>query len=409
MRKDDDQRAWSQPAGEERGRQQRRFPLSHRLLGRTASRSLARRRRPDRALTAEPVRTPLLATGASVLALPVLAVVVFFGSGAADPPAASMTCSVVSDPAAAATVLGSDTIQVTAEQTANARVIVAAAKTLGMPQEASAVGIMAAYQESRLLVLANPTVPESLAYAHQGVGSDRDSLGTFQQRPSQGWGTVAQLMDPGYAAVAFLGRLAEVPSWQRLPLWQAAQAVQHSADGTMYMQWEPLATAVTAALWLGADGSLNCTNGGVPATGSGGPFPPEACSVVPDPTTGRGCLTPRMLNVASQLLAQGWSISCWDAHEWNPTSDHPLGQACDVFPGRAGVLPSAQQQARGDDLAASLQGSAAQTGVSYVIWYGRIWSVGRATEGWRPYNGGGVYDPASITGGHYDHVHISVY
>jgi len=116
-----------------------------------------------------------------------------------------------------------------------------------------------------------------------------------------------------------------------------------------------------------------------------------------------------MLNIATQLKSQGWSISCWDAHAWNPTSDHPLGRACDVFPGRGGVLPTAAEKANGDALAATLQASAAQTGVSYLIWYGQIWSVERADEGWRPYGGGGVYDPGSITGGHFDHVHISVY
>ncbi len=48
--------------------------------------------------------------------------------------------------------------------------------------------------------------------------------------------------------------------------------------------------------------------------------------------------------------------------------------------------------------------------MSYLIWYGRIWSVERADEGWRPYNGaGGIYDETSVTGGHYDHVHVSMY
>jgi len=355
------------------------------------------------------VATPVLAAGAGVLALPMIAVAVFFGSGAADPtPAAAGTvCTVVTDPAAAGTDPG--TTQVTGEQVENARVTLSAARALGMSQQAGVIALMTAYQESKLLVLANPTVPESLTYPHQGEGHDHDSIGTFQQRPSMGWGTVAQLMDPGYAATTFLQALAKVPGWQSLPAWQAAQAVQASADGTAYAQWEPLAAAITTALWDGAAGALQCTASGGPISGPGGAFGAEACSVRPDPTTGGGCLTPRMLNIAAQLMAQGWNLSCWDAHAWNPTSDHPHGRACDVFPGRGGVLPSPEQKARGDALAATLQGSAAQTGVSYLIWYGQIWSVDRSDEGWRPYNGGGIYDPASITGGHYDHVHISVY
>jgi hypothetical protein len=57
---------------------------------------------------------------------------------------------------------------------------------------------------------------------------DRDSLGLFQQRPSQGWGTPAQVTDPAYAARKFYDGLDEVDGWERLPLWQAAQAVQRS-------------------------------------------------------------------------------------------------------------------------------------------------------------------------------------
>lgn len=76
--------------------------------------------------------------------------------------------------------------------------------------------------------------------------------------------------------------------------------------------------------------------------------------------------------------------------------------------------PAPASSARGDALAAGLQASAAQTGVNYLIWSGRIWSVDRAAEGWRPYTGAGVYNttpttPAGITGGHYDHVDISVF
>ncbi len=355
--------------------------------------------------------SPLLAAGAGLLAVPFLAVSVFLGSGAADPTRTGSTCTVVVDPAGTPTSgsTGTGNVQITNDQVANARTILAATKALGLPQQAGAVAVMTAYQESKLLVLANPKVPESLSYPHQGTGSDHDSVGTFQQRPSMGWGSVAQLMDPAYAATRFLQSLLAVPGWQSLPAWQAAQAVQASADGTQYAQWTDLSTAITAALWDGATGTLQCTAGGTAVTGPGGAFPPEACSVRPDPTSGRGCLTPRTLNIAVQLMAQGWHLACWDAHAWNPSSDHPKGKACDAFPGRGGVLPTPEQKAHGDALAASLQASAAETGVKYLIWYGRWWKTGDPADAWNPYNGGGVYDPASITGGHYDHVHVSVF
>lgn len=344
---------------------------------------------------------------AGVLALPLVAVAIFFGSGAADPPpVGEVFCAAVSDQGDGGRET-EGTTELNREQVDNARVILDAARAQGLPREAAVVALMAAYQESKLLVLANPTVPESLSRPHQGQASNADSVGTFQQRPSTGWGTVAQLMDPTFAATAYLRALANVPRWQELPAWRAAQAVQASVDGRRYEQWEPLARGIFDALVDGGPGALNCS-AAVELTGPGGDLPPEACSVRPDPTTGRGCLTPRTLNLANQLVAGGWRVSCWDAHEWNPDSDHPLGKACDVFPGRGGVLPSAAERAAGDALAASLQASAARTGVAYLIWSGRQWSSARADEGWRPYGGGGVYDPDSVVGGHFDHIHISI-
>ncbi len=142
----------------------------------------------------------------------------------------------------------------------------------------------------------------------------------------------------------------------------------------------------------------------------GFPVPPkEACSVTPDPTTDRGCLTPRTAVLAKWLVDQGWTTTCWDEHAWSPKSDHPLGRACDVFPGRGGVRPTAEQKARGDELANKLKTEAIANNVNYIIWYGKIWSVEHADEGWRKYDGGGVYNAQEIIGGHYDHLHISVF
>ena len=366
----------------------------------------------------------LLATGAGLLAVPVLAVTMFLGSGAADPLPAGTVCTVTATSSGAASAAngtavgpaGGSAVSLSGEQATNARIIVAASKTLGLPQQAAAIGIMTARQETALLVLANPTVVGSDSYPHQGAGSDHDSVGLFQQRPSQGWGTVGELMDPGYATTTFLRSLIAVPGWQQLPPWQAAQAVQHSADGTAYAQWTSLGAAVAGALWDGTGGRLVCTSTPVGGAfgGPGGAFAPQACSVVPDPSTGTGCLTPRMAALYAQLVGQGWHPGCFRPSDPVAGSDHPLGKACDAPPGAYGVLPSAEQKARGDALAAGLQASAAQTGVNYLIWYGRIWSVPRAAEGWRPYNGAGVYNtspttPGGITGGHYDHVHISVF
>ncbi len=126
---------------------------------------------------------------------------------------------------------------------------------------------------------------------------------------------------------------------------------------------------------------------------------------LPDPADGRAVLPARHPRLAPVLLP---------AQRPRRPQGPPLGKACDAPPGSYGTLPTAAQKAAGDALAASLQATAAHTGVHYLIWYGRIWNADRTHEGWRPYQGAGVYNttptsPDGITGGHYDHVHISVY
>lgn len=187
------------------------------------------------------------------------------------------------------------------------------------------------------------------------------------------------------------------------------QPVRASQARAIYDQYAGRAPTGDPVEPVGAAGGCPAPTGGGPFTGPGG-VDPQACSVLPDPSSGRGCLTPRMLNLYTQLVAQGWTgIACWDPHLQNPNSDHPLGRACDVTLGAIGRLPTDEEKARGDALCVQLQASAVALGINYIIWYGHIWSTSRASEGWRLYNGGGVYNPGDITGGHFDHVHISVF
>jgi hypothetical protein len=73
----------------------------------------------------------------------------------------------------------------------------------------------------------------------------------------------------------------------------------------------------------------------------------------------------------------------------------------------ADARKSASAKAAGDRIANWTVENGAATGLHYVIWYGKIWSA--RTGRWLPYNGGGVYDPSDATGGHFDHVHVSLY
>ena len=144
-------------------------------------------------------------------------------------------------------------------QVSVAQIYVAIGKQIGVPRDGQIIGIMMALQESGLRVLANTNVPASLLIRHDGVGSDHDSLGTAQQRPTAGWGTIEQLMDPNYNARAFYGGptgpnhgsplgLLDIPAWQSLDKGAAAQAVQISAFPELYARWEPEATAIVDAL-----------------------------------------------------------------------------------------------------------------------------------------------------------------
>jgi cell wall-associated NlpC family hydrolase len=94
-----------------------------------------------------------------------------------------------------------------------------------------------------------------------GASNDHDSLGLFQQRPSQGWGTPAQIMDPTYASTKFYSKLLTIKGWQSLPVTEAAQAVQRSAYPDAYAKWEPDATQLVGALVAGNGGTTPASQG----------------------------------------------------------------------------------------------------------------------------------------------------
>ncbi|MEU8073047.1 hypothetical protein [Micromonospora sp. NPDC048169] len=130
----------------------------------------------------------------------------------------------------------------------NAKAIVDVGRDMRMPRRAMVVAVATAMQESDLYNLASDALPQSFDHPHQGSGSDHDSVGLFQQRPSSGWGTVAQLMRPAYAARAFYAALREVPGWEDMSVTAAAQAVQVSAYPDAYARHEKRASTVVAAL-----------------------------------------------------------------------------------------------------------------------------------------------------------------
>ncbi|MFF2623073.1 hypothetical protein [Oerskovia jenensis] len=128
-------------------------------------------------------------------------------------------------------------------QSDNAALIAVTTVRRGMPARAATIGLATALQESRLL---------NIDYG------DRDSIGLFQQRPSQGWGTIEQIMDPVYSTTAFYDGLDKVDGYTELPVTVAAQAVQRSGFPDAYAQHESRSRAWASALTGNSQGTLTC-------------------------------------------------------------------------------------------------------------------------------------------------------
>ncbi|MGW0805565.1 C40 family peptidase [Nonomuraea sp. NPDC002799] len=182
------------------------------------------------------------AAGAVLLLLIVLAFVaaatsILSSSGTPGGVACAITPGTASStggtPVAAPASTGVASTTLDSEQQSHAALIVQIATERGLPARAAVIAIATALQESKL---------RNVRYGHL------DSLGLFQQRPSQGWGTPEQILDSRYATSTFYQRLVKVPRWEQLPLTRAAQAVQRSGRPDAYAQWEPLAQHLVDAL-----------------------------------------------------------------------------------------------------------------------------------------------------------------
>ncbi|MFB7270755.1 C40 family peptidase [Streptomyces sp. NPDC056244] len=207
-----------------------------------------------------------------------------------------------------------------AEQIPAAQTIVATGISLNVPGRGQIIALATAIQESRLRNLAS---------------GDRDSLGLFQQRPSQGWGTAQQIRDPVYASEKFYKALLGVPGWQQLTVTQAAQAVQKSGFPDAYAQWEDLATALQKAIAAtfpnagqdtGTD-SGNSTSGCAPAEdGSGYGRIPEG--TVPKGYTIPRDASPKARKAIDWAMHQLGTLYQWGGTCTNAHGPDPMGR-CD--------------------------------------------------------------------------------
>jgi hypothetical protein len=278
--------------------------------------------------------------------------------------------------------VGDRTVVLDPGQARYAGLITAIAVQRGMPARAASIALAAAYQESDLRNLR---------------GGDRDSAGLFQQRPSQGWGTLADVRDPVHATNAFYDALAEVPGYEQLEITVAAQAVQRSGFPDAYADHEADARALASALSGSSPEAFSCRLG-------------DADTASSDELRETG-LTARADAVRREVLTlfPGQDLGGFAPGGVSTGhmagSAHYEGRAVDVF-----VRPvSAANRTRGWAIAQYLVSQADRLAIRTVIFDDRIWTSGsRSGDGWRD------YDPPERSGDpaileHRDHVHVDVY
>ncbi len=174
--------------------------------------------------------------------------------------------------------VGGASYTMSTEQTRNAALISEISVQRGMPARAASIALATALQESAL---------RNISYG------DRDSVGLFQQRPSQDWGSVEQIMDPLYSANAFYNVLEKVPGYLDMSVNDAAQTVQRSGFPEAYAQHEALARAFASALTGETAGGLSCT------------LPEAAAAGLPDDVTAGAQEAMGALAVLSPVVVAG--------------------------------------------------------------------------------------------------------
>ncbi|MDR6989098.1 hypothetical protein J2Y66_003606 [Paenarthrobacter nitroguajacolicus] len=192
-------------------------------------------------------------------------------------------------------VVGAENHELATDQAANASLITAISVRRGLPPRAASIALATAMQESRL---------RNINY---GDEAGPDSRGLFQQRPSQGWGTEAQVMDPVYAANAFFDGLVKVPGYESMEITQAAQAVQRSAFPRAYAQHEGMARAFASALTGHSEASLSCELRMPEAAG-------DPAAVVDELTAAFGTQAATVQGRSVQVDitgAQAWAVAHW--------------------------------------------------------------------------------------------------
>lgn len=194
---------------------------------------------------------------------------------------------------------GQQALALDTQQAAIAATIAGVAHQQAMPSRAVTVAYAAAMQESKL---------HNLGYG------DRDSVGVFQQRPSEGWGPASKLRDPVYATTKFFEALTRVQGYQHKPVYQAAQAVQHSADGYAYVQYQPEAAKLTTYFTGQAPHAVWCWSA-TPVKGNADIASAKGALLDTFGSLGAGRVSTQgdapSMQVRPSGPAMGWAVASW--------------------------------------------------------------------------------------------------
>jgi hypothetical protein len=205
---------------------------------------------------------------------------------------------------------GESPVRLDAEQMGNASTVAAVGIRRNLPEQAIVVALATALQESKLRNLDD-----------QGHRNDHDSLGLFQQRPSQGWGSPEQILDPRYAAERFYSALMRVKGWERMRVTDAAQRVQRSAFPEAYQKWADEALVLTLALTGQQFGAIACDT--APGTAKAGAA--AASATVQSLKQDFGTKTPNItteqhtIRVPAKDAKSGWQVAHWMVANANRT------------------------------------------------------------------------------------------
>lgn len=283
-----------------------------------------------------------------------------------------------------ATVQGR-TVTLRPEQAENAALIAAISVRRGLPARAATIALATAYQESKLV---------NIDYG------DRDSLGLFQQRPSQGWGTRRQILDPEYSINAFYDALEKVDGYESMEVTVAAQQVQRSGFPEAYADHEADARVLASALTGNSRRAFHCR---VSDTPDAAPTKLDDSGL----TRRAGVVRDDVEEAFGPQDLGGFAPGgVQDGHMEG--SAHYEGRAVDIF--FRPITP--ENRTRGWAMAHYLVAHARRLDIKTVIYDGRIWTAGRRSDdGWRPYRPDtSDADPdAAAVLEHRDHVHVDVH